>query len=113
MNPSAAERLVAYMQAYAEKDLPTLAAMLDDAVRLQDWNIAVQGREAFLRETARNFDQALSLAIEIVRTFESADGRQAAAELKIVVNGSIELSVVDVLDFDEGGQLLSVRAFKG
>lgn len=103
-----------YLQAYAAKDLPTIAALLAPEVVLRDWQLRVVGREAALAETQRNFDAARGLHIEILRLH--ATEASAVAELRIAVQGAeqtVELFVVDVLDFDAQGRISAIRAYKG
>lgn len=100
-----------YLAAYAAKDLDAIAAMLSDQVHLRDWHLEAQGKAAVLRETRRNFEEARSLRITVETVFVS--GLRAAAQLRILVNDEIDLSVVDVLSFDASGMISAVRAYKG
>ncbi len=106
-----AERFLAYLRAYEARDLGRIAAMLADEVTLRDWKIFVRGKPAVLSETQANFAAAASLRIEPLRLYES--GSAVAGELKIVVDGSTELFVVDALDFDAQGRITAIRAFLG
>lgn len=109
--PLAAAALLRYLAAYERRDLAAIATLLAPDACLQDWNIAVQGREAVLAETQANFDAARSIAIRVVRQF--AGEGQAAAQLHIVVDDHVTLDVVDVLSFDAAGRITAIRAFKG
>ncbi len=118
MGSEAAERHAAlcrrYLQAYAAKDLQTIAALQAPEVVLRDWQLRVVGRDAALVETQRNFDAALGLQIEILRLH--ATEASAVAELRIAVQlaeQTVELFVVDVLDFDAQGRISAIRAYKG
>ncbi len=103
--------LAAYLKAYEAKDIDAIAALLADDVRLQDWNLEAHGKAAVLAQTRRNFRDAEHLRIE-VRQFYEGDGC-AAARLRIVVDGSIELEVVDTIEVDPAGMIASIRAYKG
>ena len=105
------DRFLGYLRCYENKDLAGIAAMLADNVILRDWKICVHGRAAALAETETNFANAQSIQIEALRVYESPSA--VAGELRIVVDGSIELFVVDVLDFDAHGQITAVRAYLG
>lgn len=105
------EVLTRYLQAYEAQDLDAIAPMLAEEVRLQDWNLIAEGKAAVLAETLRNFRDAERLQIEVRQRYE-AEGC-AAARLRIVVNGSIELEVVDTIEVDGHGQIRSIRAYKG
>jgi ketosteroid isomerase-like protein len=100
-----------YLAAYARKDLQAIAAMLDEGATLQDWNLVVSGKAEVLRETHNNFEAARSIEIEIKREFES--GPDAAAELRVVIDGTVHLEVVDILRFNARGLVSSIKSYKG
>lgn len=104
-------QFLTYLQHYEAKRLDAIGAMLAEGVTLRDWNLSVQGRAAVLAETRKNFENAQSLSIEVLRVYESPGS--VAGELRIVVDGSIELFVVDVIDFDGDGRIRAIRAFLG
>jgi hypothetical protein len=103
--------LVAFLKAYEAKDIDAVAHMLADDVSLQDWNLEVHGKDAVLSETKKNFLDAQHLQIEVRELYEG-NGR-AAARLRIVVNKSIELEVVDTIVVNSDGKVSSIRAYKG
>ncbi len=109
------DRLLAYLQAYARKDLPAVAYMFASDVHLRDWKISVRGREAAMAETAKNFQSAGTIEIEPLGLYEGAGegGGTVAAELRIVVDGHTELRVVDVVAFDSSGKIRAIRAYLG
>jgi len=104
-------RFLDYLHRYESKDLDGIAAMLSPDVALRDWHLSVRGREAVIAETRKNFESASSLRIEVLSVLEG--GRSVAGELRIFVNGDIELFVVDVLDFDDEGRITAIRAYLG
>lgn len=103
--------LFRYLAAYEAKDLGAIESMLAPDVRLQDWNVSVVGKDAVLAETRKNFESAGSLSIQVVQAFSNPPS--AAAHLRITVNHTIHLEVVDVVTFDGVGQVVGIRAFKG
>ncbi len=104
-------RFLRYLQLYANKQLDDIALMLADDVRLRDWNISVHGKAAALAETRKNFTSSISIAIEPLHVYAGRDG--VAGELRIVVDGSTVLHVVDALTFNTAGQITSIRAYIG
>lgn len=110
--PSHRDRFLAYLRAYEAKDLEAIAAMLAEEVQLSDWNLSVQGRQAVLDETRRNFESVDRLEIQAGTIYESADGA-VAAELQILIDGRIDLRVVDAIAFGDDGLIRSIRAYKG
>ena len=104
-------RFVDYLRRYESKDLDGIAAMLSPDAALRDWNLSVRGRDAVIAETRKNFESASALRIEVISVLERE--RSVAGELRILVNGDIELFVVDVLDFDDDGRITAIRAYLG
>ena len=80
-------------------------------MRLRDWKLFVVGKAAAVAETAKNFASAQSIAIEVLGIYENQS--TVSAELRIVVDGSIELYVVDVIDFNAQDQIQAIRAYLG
>lgn len=105
------DRFHHFLACYARKDLEGISRMLADGVSLRDWDIAVQGKAAVEQATAANFSAARSIDIEVLAVYENAGA--VAGELRIVVDGEIELFVVDVIQFDAQGQVAAIRSYKG
>ena len=100
-----------YLHHYADKNLEAIPAMLAEEVHLRDWNISVHGKAAALRETEKNFAEAESIEIRVLAAYENAD--TVAGELHIVVDGRINLYVVDVVTFNSQGCITAIRSYKG
>jgi ketosteroid isomerase-like protein len=105
------DRFLSYLSAYARKDLAAVTEMFSDDVEVWDWNISVSGKRAALDETAKNFQNAKTIEIEALAIYAGADA--VAGELKIVIDGEIELRVVDVVSFDTKGRIRAIRAYLG
>ncbi|MCL6265342.1 nuclear transport factor 2 family protein [Flagellimonas myxillae] len=105
------ELCLSYLRKYAVKDLSGIEAMFSEDIILRDWKIRVTGKETAVAETQKNFQAADTIAIAVLATYESDD--TVAAELKITVNGSEELFVVDVITFNPEGLITSIRAYLG
>jgi hypothetical protein len=101
-----------YLAAYAAKDIDAISALISSDVKLQDWNIQGSGAEFFLAETAKNFDQAHDIRIEILRLLESDSAIAAQLHIKLD-GGAVALHVVDVICFDGENRISEVRAYKG
>lgn len=105
------ERCLLYLKKYAEKDLSGVAELFADNISLRDWKIRVVGKENALSETRKNFEAADAIAIEVLSTYENKN--TVAAELKITVNSTEELYVVDVITFNSNAKITSIRAYLG
>lgn len=109
--PSNRERCLAYLGAYAARNLAAIEVMLADGVNLSDWDVFVRGKAAVLEETRKNFAAVRSLQIVPMALYDA--GSAVAAELQILVDGKIKLRVVDIIEFEVGGRIVAIRAYKG
>ena len=100
-----------YLHHYADKNLEAISAMLAEDTHLRDWNISVHGKTAALRETKKNFAEAESIEIRVLALYENSD--TVVRELHIVVDGRIDLYVVDVVTFITQGRVTAIRSYKG
>ena len=100
-----------YLQKYAEKDINAMKEIFADDIVLRDWKIRVVGKENALSETRKNFEAADSLEIEVLATYEN--NNTVAAELKITVDQTEELYVVDVISFNADRKIEAIRAYLG
>ena len=100
-----------YLKRYEEKDLNGIKEMFSENIVLRDWKIYVEGKENALKETLKNFQNANSIEIEVLSTYENKN--TVAAELKITVDVTEELYVVDVITFNSSRKIQSIRAYIG
>jgi hypothetical protein len=105
------ERFLSYLRHYESKNLQQITEMFTEDVTLRDWKIFVKGKDSAVAETRANFEAAKTIRIQPLFLYETPTS--VAGELKIVVDGSIELFVVDVVDFDSDGKIKAIRAFLG
>ena len=105
------ELCLSYLNKYAEKDLQAIELMFSEDIILRDWKIRVTGKKNALDETLKNFEAADSIRIEVLSIYEN--DYTVVAELKITVDDSEELYVVDVITFNSKGQIESIRAYLG
>ena len=105
------EICLSYLKKYTEKDLDGIEAMFADDIVLRDWKIRVLGKDNAINETRKNFAAAATIAIEVLSTYENED--TVAAELKITVDATEVLYVVDVITINSKGKIKSIRAYLG
>ena len=105
------EICILYLKRYEEKDLNGIEEMFSNDIVLRDWKIRVEGKENALSETRKNFENANSLEIEVLSIYENKS--TVAAELKIIVDSTEELYVVDVITINAEGKIKSIRAYLG
>lgn len=105
------EICISYLSSYAQKDLNSIQEMFSEDIVLRDWKIRVVGKKNALLETHKNFESADSIEIEVLSTYENTN--TVAAELKITVDKTEELYVVDVITINSNGKINSIRAYLG
>ncbi len=105
------ERFADYLEAYSDKNLQKISDMFAADIALRDWKISVFGKDAAIAETAKNFRSAKTIEITILATYESDNA--VAGELKIVVDSTEVLHVVDVVSFNADGKIDSIHAYLG
>jgi len=105
------EICLSYLKKYEEKDLDSIEKMFSNDIVLRDWKIRVEDKENAINETRKNFNSADSIAIEVLSIYENQD--TVAAELKITVDATEELYVVDVITINTEGKIKSIRAYLG
>ena len=105
------QQFEAYLKAYEAKDLAAVSAMFAEDIHLRDWKISVHGKDVAISETKKNFESAKTIKIDILKTYEASDS--VAGELRIVVDETEVLYVVDVVTFNSEGLIQSIRAFIG
>lgn len=105
------EQFISYLKYYSEKDIVKISEMFADNITLRDWKISVSSKETAIKETQKNFSSDRCIEIEILQTYESSHA--VTGELRIVVNKTEVLYVVDVVTFDLKGKIKSIRAYLG
>ncbi|WP_298486093.1 nuclear transport factor 2 family protein [uncultured Maribacter sp.] len=105
------EICLSYLRKYANKDICGIQEMFSENIVLRDWKIHVIGKKNALIETRKNFESASSIEIEVISTFDNVD--TLAAELKITVDSTEILYVVDLITINSDCKIKSIRAYLG
>ena len=100
-----------YFTIFSEKNIDGLREMFDDNVTLRDWDIDKKGIESVLKANLNIFQNVNT--INAIPQNIISENNCVFAELKIVVNDNDELKVVDVIEFNKKGKIISIKAFKG
>lgn len=100
-----------YFEAFSHKDIRAVSSMFERDVILTDWEITAFGKEEVVKANQRIFDGVDTIYVTPKNIY--LDGQVIIAELKILVNGSDELKVVDIIHFNPRGEITRIEAFKG
>ena len=102
---------VSYFKMFSEKNIDGLRKMFDDNVTLRDWDIDKKGIESVLKANLNIFQNVKT--INAIPKNIISEKNFVFAELKIIVNDDEELNVVDLIEFNKKGKIISIKAFKG
>ena len=111
MTENIKDTALSYFKTFSEKNIDGLREMFDDNVILRDWDIDKKGIENVLKANLNIFQNVKT--INAIPQNIISENNFVFAELKIVVNDSDELKVVDLIEFNKKGKIISIKAFKG
>ena len=100
-----------YFKLFSNKDIDGLRGMFHKSVTLRDWDIYSEGIDSVI-ETINNIFKNVDSLI-IYPNMLSEEKKTIFAEIDIKINNTEILKVVDILDFNDEGKIISIRAFKG
>ena len=110
MTENIKDTALSYFKTFSEKNIDGLREMFDDNVTLRDWDIYKKGIESVLKANLNIFQNVKT--INAIPQNIISENNFVFAELKIVVNDN-ELKVVDLIEFNKKGKIISIKAFKG
>ena len=110
MTENIKDTALSYFKTFSEKNIDGLREMFDDNVTLRDWDIDKKGIESVLKANLNIFQNVKT--INAIPQNIISKNNFVFAELKIVVNDN-ELKVVDLIEFNKKGKIISIKAFKG
>ena len=111
-----------YFKAFSNKQIGVLNNMFSQDVTLKDWELNLFGKEAVLKANKNIFDTVDSIEVKVVNLFVVGekvigdnvnDKNTVIGELEITINHIDILLVVDIIEFDDNGKIISIRAYKG
>ena len=102
---------LSYFKTFSEKNIDGLREMFDDNVTLRDWDIDKKGIESVLKANLNIFQNVKT--INAIPQNIISENNFVFSELKIVINDVDELKVVDLIEFNKKGKIISIKAFKG
>ena len=98
-----------YFYAWQNKSIDLLYDILDDHVKLIDWELNIEGKKSVLDHNQTFFQKVGELKVDIVRLIH--DESTAMAELIVKVD-NFTIPVVDVLTFNKNYKIEKITAYK-
>jgi hypothetical protein len=109
-SPTQSQIALLYFQTFCKKDLASLEVLFNDNIILMDWQVQLIGKDNILDFNKKFFDSVDSIRIDIERIAIGQD--TVIAEIKVVINNTINAPVVDVFEFDQDNKIKQIRAYK-
>tara|TARA_Y100000768_G_C23747270_1_gene572174 strand:- start:374 stop:727 length:354 start_codon:yes stop_codon:yes gene_type:complete len=101
-----------YFEIFSKKDLSGLKKMFSKNIQLKDWEIEAKGIEKVLKANKNIFDSVNTIQVTPLKIYVHKN--IVIAQLIIEINKNEDLlHVVDIIEFDKSGKILSIRAYKG
>ena len=100
-----------YFNAFSNKDVKTLNDMFNSQVTLRDWEISAAGVVGVVQANKKIFDSVNTIDVRPLALYQ--DANTVVAEIEILVNDTETLKVTDVISFNDTGEIISIRAYKG
>tara|TARA_Y100000589_G_C26728768_1_gene456825 strand:- start:31 stop:363 length:333 start_codon:yes stop_codon:yes gene_type:complete len=100
-----------YFYCFSSKNIQSLKNMFHKNITLRDWDISASGIENVIKENKNIFDNVNTIFVKPINLI--GENKTIVAELEITINSKDLLKVVDIIDFDDEGKILSIKAFKG
>lgn len=107
------ESALHYLDYFQNKNINGIKKLLADDTELHDWDIHKFGKEDTIKAFEVIFETFHTIEVDIKNTTESIDKSLVSVEMiiKLQSEGSIELKVVDIIQF-ENNLIKSIRAYK-
>ena len=99
-----------YFQSFCKKDAASLEVLFSDSIILTDWEVQIIGKQNVLNFNQNFFNSVDTIRIDVDKVAMGLD--TVIAEIKIIINNSISIAVVDVIEFDQDNKIKQVRAYK-
>lgn len=100
-----------YQEAFNNQDIDRLRNLFDSNILLKDWERSVQGIENVIKENQKIFDSVKKLKCITVKEYFQEN--TAICVLKIHINDSEIIDVVDIIEFNNDNKITSIIAYKG
>ena len=100
-----------YFREFSNKNISSLKGFFSNDIVLRDWEIEAEGIEAVIEANKNIFNNVESIYVKPQNLYQ--EGNIIIGELKIFVNESEILYVVDIIEFNEEEKIKRISAYKG
>ena len=102
---------LSYFKAFSNRDIESITKLVSEDINLRDWDIEANGIDEFIKATNNIFTAFSQISIKILHIHQTE--HVLIFELKIILDNTITLLVVDILEFTKDHKIKVIRAYKG
>ena len=99
-----------YFDLFSNKDLKNLGKLFSKNISLIDWDINVSGKKNVIEAISNIFSSVDSIIIEEKNIYKNDN--IALCEIKIVINKTQILKVIDIIKFNNKNEIIEISAYK-
>lgn len=100
-----------YFKDFSNKDATSLKKVFANDIFLRDWEIEAKGIDAVIKANENIFNNVNSIHVEPQNLYQEEN--IVIGELKIMINNSEILYVVDLIEFNKENKIKRIYAYKG
>ncbi len=100
-----------YFEDFSSKDILSLKKVFANDIVLRDWEIEARGINAVIKANENIFNNVVSIFVEPQNLYQ--EDNIVIGELKIIINESEILYVVDLIEFNKENKIKRIYAYKG
>ena len=104
------DKCLKYFEFFSKKDIDGLESMFSDEIILKDWDIFESGKLNVLQVNIKVFSIVDSISINLINMY--CDDQTVISEIEIVIDNVERIFVVDIIRFNNSGQITSIFAYK-
>ena len=101
-----------YFNAFQSKDLSTLDTLLDNKIKLSDWEVNIKGKKKVLNFNKKIFKKFKKINIKIVNTASIFDKKKITFNQILISLDNNSISVIDVIYFNKRNKIIKIEAYK-
>jgi hypothetical protein len=104
------EILNSYFELFSNKNIEKLSKIFDENIKLVDWEISADGKEAVIKANQNIFNNVDTIKVNVINIFEKEN--EFSCQLIITINETEKIDVVDIIKF-KNNKIISIKAYKG
>ena len=100
-----------YFRAFSNKNISLLKEFFSNDIVLRDWDIEAKGIDKVIEANKNIFNNVKSIFVDPINLYQEEN--IIIGELKILINESETLFVVDIIEFNKENKIERIFAYKG